>query len=213
MAPRFISKTSLTGLHPVSLDGTRLLDLHRRLQELLSTEAVGVTTLFAEPVVTWPSPQAPGSVSWYTEEAGPAEKLADLEPSARELLKGRLREWLQQLQPLLDDAGTGPLLRRALSLGHEGGIMSVGGAPVLTEWGLSSVTSARPTRPSLAARHGWAPIWTQRPSSVRRPPPTGMSLPPTQQAAPASIRWWLVPAAALVAVLFLGIGCSSASAP
>ena len=207
MAPRFISKTSLTGLHPVSLDGTRLLDLHRRLQELLSNQAIGAATLFAEPVVTWPSPQAPGSVSWYTEEAGPAETLADLEPSARELLKGRLRGLLQQLQPLLDDPSTGPLLRRALSLSHESGIMSVGGAPVLTEWGLV-LGEAGSADEILARGTAWMGSYVSAPTSVRAPPlpATGISVLPMQEAVPTVNRWWLVPAAALIALLFLGIG-------
>lgn len=209
MAPRFIIKTALTGLHPLSLDGIRLLELHRRLQELFVSRDLGAATLFAEPVVTWPTQNSPGSVSWYTEEAGPAEKLADLEPARRELFHERLNGVLQRLQPLLNEPEVGALLQRALSLGHEGGIMSVGGAPVLTEWGLvlgeagsteemiergtawmRKYLPALP-RPSVMAPQAAVPL--NRPAEIIRP---GRAMP----------SWWLIPAGALVALLFLGIG-------
>lgn len=209
MAPRFIIKTALTGLHPLSLDGIRLLELHRRLQELFVSRDLGAATLFAEPVVTWPTQDSPGSISWYTEEAGPAEKLADLEPARRELFHERLGGVLRRLQPLLNEPEIGPLLQRALSLGHEGGIMSVGGAPVLTEWGLV-LGEAGSTEEMIERGTAWMRKYLPAMPRAAVPAPAA-AVPlnrPTEITAPgrAAPSWWLVPAAALVALLFLGIG-------
>ena len=68
MAPRFIGKTSLEGLHPIALDGRRVLDDYERLQAVLRPRAgPEAAALFAEPVATWPTPGPapgrPGSVS------------------------------------------------------------------------------------------------------------------------------------------------------
>lgn len=207
MAPRFIIKTALTGLHPLSLDGIRLLELHRRLQEIFASRDLGAATLFAEPVVTWSTQDSPGSVSWYTEEAGPAEKLADLEPARRELFQERLGGVLRRLQPLLNEPDIGPLLQRALSLGHEGGIMSVGGAPVLTEWGLV-LGEAGSTEEMIERGTAWMRKYLPAPPRVATAPITMPLNRPAEIAAPgrAAPSWWLVPAAALVALLFLGIG-------
>ena len=208
MAPRFIIKTALTGLHPLSLDGIRLLELHRRLQELFASRDLGAATLFAEPVVTWPTQDSPGSVSWYTEEAGPAEKLADLEPARRELFQERLGGVLRRLQPLLNEPEIGALLQRALSLGHEGGIMSVGGAPVLTEWGLV-LGEAGSTEEMIERGTAWMRKYLPAMPPAAVPPPGAVPLNrPVEITAPgrAAPSWWLVPAAALVALLFLGIG-------
>ena len=211
MAPRFIIKTSLTGLHPLALDGTRLLELHRRLHELLVSRAPSASSLFAEPVVTWPgrngtADDGPGSVSWYTEEAGPAEPMTGLEPFRRDLLAERLRGSLRALQPLLDEPETGPLLRRALCLGHENGIMSVGGAPVLTEWGLV-LGEAGSADEMIERGTAWIrPYLAPAPRVAAPIAPAVTPVPAQEVTAAAPGRWWLVPAAALVALLFLGIG-------
>ena len=211
MAPRFITKTTLTGLHPLSLDGIRLLDLHRRVQDIVASSNLDAATLFAEPVVTWPTADAPGSISWYTEETGPAEKLADLEPARRELFQARLSDALRRLHPLLDQPESGPLLRRALSLGHESGIMSVGGAPVLTEWGL--VLGEAGSAEEMIER---GTAWTRRyvaPAPRPSIPAAQGAVLPIRAAAAAAVApdraapsWWLIPAAALVALAFLGLG-------
>ena len=224
MAPRFIGKTSLTGLYPVFHAGRPVLDQFTALQQRLRDAAPDVASLFAEPVVTWPAAGpgaeaglgagAPGSVSWYSEAAGTAEPLAALSPHHREMVVERLRRAIGQLQPLMAEAGFGPLLHAALSLGAqdagpEGGVVSVGGAPVLMGWGLSA-------DPAGMAATAWmqqfAPV---SPVAVQAAPVRMASAGPgggPAAAAPgvpgvrSTWNWALVPAATVVAVVFLGLG-------
>ena len=209
MAPRFIGKTSLTGFYPVTHAGRRVLDGFSVLQGRLRALGPDAANLFAEPVVTWPGPDAPGSVSWYTEAAGPAEPLSALSAHHRAMLEERLRAILQQLQPLLAEPEFGPLLHAALSLGQAGGVTGVGGAPVLTEWGLTPDPSGAPSTGWMPAQGPGAgtaappPLPQAAPQAAPPPPPPSSAPVPAGRAAP---HWALAPAAALVALLFLGIG-------
>lgn len=220
MAPRFIGKTSLAGLHPVQWDGQPVLAAHARLRDLLQSRAGSAAAgLFAEPVVTWPGADAPGSVSpgsvsWYSDVPGDAEPLAGLPADRRAAAETRLRGILRQLGPLLADPETGPLLRRALALGSRNGLLAVGGAPVLTEWGLAP--DAAGPEDAVAAR---AAAWIEDYADVPAPPPPAATpaaavlpaLPTRTVPMPASASrpawdWALVPAAIVVAALFGGMG-------
>jgi len=209
MAPRFIGKTSLTGLYPVLHGGRNVLDQFTDLQQALHGAGPNAASLFAEPVITWPGPDAPGSVSWYSEAAGTAEPLAALSAHHRAMLVERLRETVARLQPSLADPIAGPLLQSALSLGQEAGITSVGGAPVLMQWGLTSDVAGKPDTAWLQGFETRAPLAA---------PPAAAPAPVTASAAPATatrssavtagpgLNWTLVPVAATVALLFLGLG-------
>ncbi len=213
MAPRFIGKTSLAGLHPVQLGGQPVLASYARLRDLLQARlGPMVAGLFAEPVVTWPSTEGPGSVSWYTDANGDGEPLAGLPADRRAPAEARLRDILQQLGPLLDEPETGPLLRRALALGSRDGALAVGNMPVLTDWGLAADGAG--SEDEIAAR---ASAWTQNYASARPPtaplpaaavppaPPTRIVAPPAPMSRPVW-DWALIPAAVVIAALFLGIG-------
>ena len=53
MPPRYISKTSLAGLHLLTLDNAPVLGLHTRLTDLLRRRGMdAAAALFAEPVST-----------------------------------------------------------------------------------------------------------------------------------------------------------------
>ena len=213
MAPRFIGKTSLAGLHPVQWDGQPVLAAHARLRDLLQSRAgPAAAGLFAEPVVTWPGADAPGSVSWYSDAPGDAEPLAGLPADRRAAAEARLRGVLRQLGPLLADPEAGPLLRRALALGSRNGLLAVGGAPVLTDWGLAP--DAAGPEDAVAAR---AAAWIEDYADAPAPPPAAPAVappaPPPRAVpvpAPAAARpawdWALVPAAIVVAALFGGVG-------
>ena len=217
MAPRFIGKTSLAGLHPVALDGTPVLGQHERLRGAVQARAgAGAAALFAEPVITWPSGDAPGSVSWYADLPGDAEPLASLPPDRRAVPDARLRTILASLQPLLGDAEVGPLLRRALALRSPGSIMASSGAPLLLDWGL--VEEGGSEEEQLARATAWTAPYMPR---AAPPPPVVAPAAPLPAAASAALPlrpalpggtgrgawdWALVPAAVVTAALFLGVG-------
>ncbi len=222
MAPRFIGKTSLAGLHLVQWEGQPVLAAHARLRDLLQSRlGPAAAGLFAEPVVTWPGADAPGSVSpgsvsWYADAPGDAEPLAGLPADRRGPVEARLRGALRQIGPLLADPEAGPLLRRALALGSRNGLLAVGGTPVLTEWGLAS-DAAGPEDAIAARAAAWMEDYADAPvpsPPVAAPAAAPPALPPRAVPVPvpaaAAARpvwdWALIPAAVLVAALFLGVG-------
>lgn len=230
MALRFLGKTSLGEFAPIMLDGQAVLGAHERLQALLR-DRVGpaAATLFAEPVVTWPSPDTKGSVSWYTEAQGSAESLAAMSPDRRAQTERDLRELLRRVAPLRTDPGNGPLLRRALALARPEGLVAVGGTPVLTDWGLTSDPAGGDEAAAdrgaawvdayLAETPQRAPSAPSAPSAPAVPalPPRMAAAGPASPAAFASIAartgiaapsrgawdWALTPAALVLASLFL----------
>ncbi len=219
MAPRFIGKTSLAGLHPVQSDGQPVLAAHARLRDLLQARlGAAAAGLFAEPVVTWPGADAagsvsPGSISWYTDAPGDAEPLAGLPADRRALAEARLRGILRQFGPLLADPETGPLLRRALALGSRNGLLVVGSTPVLTEWGLAP-EAAGPEDGIAARAAAWMEDYADAPPPPAAapgpvpaaPPPRAVPMPVPAAAARPAWDWALIPAAVVVAALFLGVG-------
>ena len=217
MAPRYIGKTSLAGLTAPQADGTPALAAYTRLQDLLRDRVgAAAANLFAEPVITWGNAEAPGSVSWYTELPGEPEPLGTLPPDRRASVETRLREIIARLHPLLDDPQAGPLLRSALAIRGTGSILALGGVPLLIDWGL-----AEPGPGSGADQAARASAWaapylpaaatavTTAPHQTAAPPPqfSPASRPP---AGPPRARsawdWALIPAAIVLAALFLGGG-------
>jgi serine protease Do len=216
MAPRFIGKTSLAGLHLVQWDGQPVLAAHARLRDLLQSRlGPAAAGLFTEPVVTWPGADAPGSVSWYTDASGDAEPLAGLPADRRAPAEARLRGILRQFGPLLADPEAGPLLRRALALGSRPGLLAVGGTPVLTEWGLAS-DAAGPEDAIAVRAAAWMedyadapvppPVAAAQAAAPSIPPPRAVPVPVPAAAARPVWDWALIPAAIVVAALFLGVG-------
>ena len=205
MAPRFIGKTSLAGLHPILLDGAPVLAAHARLRAML-TERAGpaAAALFAEPVIT---EGTPGSVSWYADQLGDAEPLPGLPPERRAGPEARLRDTLARLAPLLADASTGPLLRRALAVRGPGAVLNLAGTPLLIDWGLTDDPSGG-EEDQAARSMAWTAPYMGRaapaaPTPVAAPPPPRLMPPPTQRSA---WDWALIPAAIVTAALFLGLG-------
>ncbi len=173
MAPRFVVKTSLDGLHLLQLGGRPVLGSHARLRELLQSRlGPAAAALFAEPVVTWPSPGNPGSVSWYADTSGDGEPLATLPADRRALAEQQLRDILRQLTPLLADPEAGPLLRRALALAGGQGLLAVGSVPVLTGWGLAADGAG--SEEEVAAR---AAAWVGAYADAPAPPPPAVPVP------------------------------------
>jgi len=221
MAPRFIGKTSLDGLHLLQLGGQPVLGSHARLRELLQSRlGPAAAALFAEPVVTWPSPGNPGSVSWYADASGDGEPLATLPADRRALAEQQLRDILRQLTPLLAAPEAGPLLRRALALAGGQGLLAVGSVPVLTGWGLAADGAG--SEEEVAARAAaWVGAYADAPApqpppavpvpvSPAVPAPSAFRGGPLPAPVPRAVRpawdWALLPAAVVVAAVFAGIG-------
>ncbi len=218
MAPRFIGKTSLVGLSPLTLGGEPVLGRFGALSDALRARAGGeAAALFAEPVVTWGTGESPGSISWYSELTGEAEPLAALPADRRAGPESRLRQVLQRLQPLLTDPELGSLLRRALALRHPGSLLAVGSTPVLIDWGLTETPSG--TEEEQATRGtSWMQQYvpTAAAPAVAAPPGAAMaprlasavvaSAPVRVTSTPAFSDWALLPAALVTAGVFLGVG-------
>ena len=227
MPPRYIVKTSLAGLHLLTLDGAPVLRLHARLADLLRRHGADAAAgLFAEPVITPPSASLPGSVAWYADLQGVAEPLFTLPADRRAGPEVALRAALQALAPLLNDPEAGPLLRRALAIPSTDSILTIGGMVLLTDWGV--VADGAGTEDEQAARGAaWTNPYFARPDLNRpdlaRAVATPASMPSAMPAAPIPMPaaapryvpppasrsawdWALVPAALVTAGLFLGGG-------
>ena len=227
MPPRYIIKTSLAGLHLLTLDGAPVLRLHARLADLLRRHGADAAAgLFAEPVITPPSASLPGSVAWYADLQGVAEPLFTLPADRRAGPEVALRAALQALAPLLNDPEAGPLLRRALAIPSTDSILTIGGMVLLTDWGV--VADGAGTEDEQAARGAaWTNPYLARPDLARpdlaRAVAAPASMPSAMPAAPIPMPaaapryvpppasrsawdWALVPAALVTAGLFLGGG-------
>ena len=129
-APRLLLKTDLAGLQPLILCGQPVHALHQRLTDQLTARGAPAA-LFAEPIA------GAGAISWYGEAAGEPQPLPSLSSARRAEAEAALTRQLQALEPLLDDAEIGPLLRRALVLPNADGILVLDGQVILTGWGLA----------------------------------------------------------------------------
>lgn len=222
-SPRFILKTELTGLEPVTVGGAAVLDADARLRGLLGPDRAA---LFAEPVITWGNGRNAGSVSWYAVAGADPVPLSTLPPARRGAVEQALAAELVALAPLMGD----PLLRGALVLAGPDSILAADDRPLITGWGLAPAGALRDPSSRLAhlrAVYGAAlppalatdaPAVAEPPRAAPPPPPrpVAAAVPPPvapMAAAPVAARavgsawnWWLLPVGVLVALVFLGLG-------
>jgi S1-C subfamily serine protease len=190
-APRLLLKTDLAGLQPLILRGQPVQALHQRLTDQLTAKGAPAA-LFAEPIT------GAGAISWYGEAAGEPQPLPSLSSARRAEAEAALTRQLQALEPLLDDAEIGPLLRRALVLPNADAILVLDGQVILTGWGLAPREIAEdpaalagqmrrvlgPYSPRLAGAPdnflAAGPMPTQAPPPAAAPPaaPTRAAAPP-----------------------------------
>jgi len=227
-APRLLLKTDLAGLQPLLLRGQPVHALHQRLTDQLTARGAPAA-LFAEPIT------GAGAISWYGEAAGEPQPLPTLSSARRAEAEAALTRQLQALEPLLDDAEIGPLLRRALVLPNADSILVLDGQIILTGWGLAAREIAEdpaalagqlrrvlgPYSQRLAsAPDGFlsgaamaappsAPTAAPPPVASRMPPPPPPPPPPAMAKAPRAPfggAAWLLPLLSLVALTFLALG-------
>jgi len=228
-APRLLLKTDLAGLQPLLLRGQTVHALHQRLTDQLNARGAPAA-LFAEPIT------GAGAISWYGEAAGEPQPLPTLSSARRAEAEAALTRQLQALEPLLDDAEIGPLLRRALVLPNADSILVLDGQIILTGWGLAPREIAEDPAALAAQMRRVLGPYSQRlasapdgfltnaamaapaptpaaappPAAVRTPPPPPPPPPPPAMApaprAPFGGAAWLLPLLALVALTFLALG-------
>jgi S1-C subfamily serine protease len=228
-APRLLLKTDLAGLQPLLLRGQPVQALHQRLTDQLAARGAPAA-LFAEPIT------GAGAISWYGEAAGEPQPLPTLSSARRAEAEAALTRQLQALEPLLDDAEIGPLLRRALVLPSADSILVLDGQIILTGWGLAAREIAEDpaaltaqlrrimgpysqrlasapdgflTNAAMAAPAPAAPAAPPAAPLTAAPPPPPPPPAPVMAAAPRAPfggAAWLLPLLAIVALIFLALG-------
>ena len=228
-APRLLLKTDLAGLQPLILRGQPVQALHQRLTDQLTARGAPAA-LFAEPI------SGAGAISWYGEAAGEPQPLPTLSSARRAEAEAALTRQLQALEPLLDDAEIGPLLRRALVLPSADSILVLDGQIILTGWGLAAREIAEDpaaltaqlrrimgpysqrlasapdgflTNAAMAAPAPAAPAAPPAAPLTAAPPPPPPPPAPVMAAAPRAPfggAAWLLPLLAIVALIFLALG-------
>lgn len=137
MADHFLTKSRIDLSRCIRLDDGPALEHHDDLQKFL-TGRIGPATarLFAEPLISRGNDQAASTVSWYCDHPGTGLPAARLDDTARAEFDARLSAQLAPVADLLGDPEAGPLIAAALHLTGSGDIWSVGGEPILINWGL-----------------------------------------------------------------------------
>lgn len=225
MAPRFVTKTVVSEDAILGTGTVGAVRSYDRLQAALQARfGPSAGTLFSEPVANWDGTGEAVSVSWYSDATGTASPLASLPPERRTVLQNRLRQDLARITPALDDPEFGPLLQAALCLRSADALYAVGDQIILTDWGLLPADAGQDRDPAALLRASAiasflpdparsvppGPVATAPPPMRPAPAvlPPGMAPGPSPVPAPraASAAWFAVPAALVVAALFLALG-------
>jgi S1-C subfamily serine protease len=128
--------TFLKGMVPARVRNQDAVDTyHATIGELQKRCGTEVASLFAEPVrPTKPDPDNP-QMTWFTPLDGQMLDLATIDEVARRPVTSLLRRRLEQLKPALDDPEIGPTVASWLNITSTSDLLSVGGNPVLINWG------------------------------------------------------------------------------
>jgi S1-C subfamily serine protease len=128
--------TSLKGMLAARVKNQDAIDTYPdtivELQRLCGSE---VASLFAEPVR--PSQPDPGNpqITWFTPLNGQMVDLTTIDEVARRPVIALLRRRIEQLKPALSDPEIGPIVASWLNITSASDLLSVGGNPVLINWG------------------------------------------------------------------------------
>lgn len=208
-APHFLLQTPVGSVVPVELGGQPVQARFADLQRAAGAQA----GLFAEPVATRDASGAILSFAWYAPGAE-AQPLSSLGQPQRAAAESQLRAALAELAPRAQGTGgDAALIAAALALPNSSAVLMVDGRPVLAGWGLVPAGDARDAATRIAAVLGpflpgpASPQAAPRATPTRSAPPPPPPVLPTATAAPIGPRrFWLVPAAVAVALIFLALG-------
>jgi hypothetical protein len=132
----FILSAEQTGRVPVIAEGKQAIanfaHLVERLEALCGRDAAG---LFAEPVLPRGVGAQPTAISWYGPFEGRSIEVDAIDEVARKPIADRLAERLNALAPALADRDLAPLVAASLCLTSNKDILTIGGEPLLVNWG------------------------------------------------------------------------------
>ncbi|MGG5818616.1 S1 family peptidase [Falsiroseomonas sp. HW251] len=206
-APHFLLQTPVGAVVPVEIGGVPVQTRFAELQRIAGPSAA----LFAEPVATRDGDGSIRSFAWYAPGAE-AQPLASLAQPGRAAAEAELRAMLAPLVAISQgNSAEAALVAAALSLPDAGSILVLDGRPVLAGWGMVQAGDSRDPQSRIAGvlgpfLPGSAPA-TARAAPTRSAPAAAVPVAPVSGAAAVGPRrWWLIPAAIAVALLFLGLG-------
>lgn len=207
-APHFLLQTPVGAVVPVEIGGVPVQTRFAELQRIAGASA----PLFAEPVATRDGDGSIRSFAWYAPGAE-AQPLASLVQPGRAAAEAELRAMLAPLVAISQGNSTeAALVAAALALPDAGSILVLDGRPVLAGWGMVQAGDSRDAQSRIAGVLG--PFLPgSAPATVRAAPtrsaPAAAAVPVAPVSAAAAVgprRWWLIPAAIAIALLFLGLG-------
>jgi hypothetical protein len=127
----------MEGYRVVDIDDALVVDRFARLDAIVTSRAGrNVAGLFAEPRISRGNGAAPARIDWYARFDGVIRPFNQLDPSSAASVRRTLESRLAALRPLAFDPDCGPLVAAALNVASPEAIVSVGGDPVLIDWGL-----------------------------------------------------------------------------
>ena len=132
----FVRSTNLSDKSPALIGGSPAALSYRALID--SVEALAgreAASLFAEPVLPHKADTLGSTVSWYCAYEGAAQSLADIDGVGQRPVAQKLTQRLEALGPALRDPVIGQAVTSWLNLSSASDILSVGGEPVLINWG------------------------------------------------------------------------------
>jgi hypothetical protein len=136
----FVGTRLIDGYRLVEIDNALVVEGFAQLDRILTSRAGrNVAGLFAEPRITRGNGAAPTRIDWYARFEGVVRPLSQLDASSAAAVRRTLESRLAALRPLAFDPECGPLVAAALNIASPDSIISVGGDPVLTDWGMLPV--------------------------------------------------------------------------
>jgi S1-C subfamily serine protease len=132
----FVRSSDMQGFAPALIDGKPAVNAYNRLiAHIAATAGPEAVTLFAEPQLPRGWSGGAGTISWYSSLQGRVVPLDALDHGTRSQFDQKVAARLRMLAPALADPALGPAVSTWLNIGGSGDILSVGGEPVLVNWG------------------------------------------------------------------------------
>lgn len=137
MADHFLTKSNIELAQCLEHGDGLALEAYPALFALLSEKAgPEAAKIFAEPLLSRGNDTASPSISWYTDVEGSGQPVSRLDDTAQAAIATELSQQLRAVRRLLDDPDDGPLIAAALHLSDPNDVWSVGGRPVILNWGM-----------------------------------------------------------------------------